>query len=60
MSLIMEQNINTKTPLKFKGWLDTNNSRQANNTNMIQSIINWDYAHKTQNDNYALLIGAST
>ena len=42
----------------FKGWLDTNNSRQANNTNMIQSIINWDYAHETKNDNYALLIGA--
>ena len=35
-----------------------NNFRRNNTVNMLQSIIFWDNAHYTQNDNYALLASA--
>ena len=59
LPFIMKQNINAKTPLKFKGWLETSNLRTSNKPH-YESINNkfWDYAHYTKNDNYALLVGA--
>ena len=59
LSFMIKQNINARPHLKFKGWLETNSLRTSNKQHH-ESINNkfWDYAYYTQNDNYALLIGA--
>ena len=51
---LVMQNINARAPSRFKWWLDTMISEINDITVMQKTMLLWDNAHYTQNDNHAL------
>ena len=54
----MKQNINAEAPSEFYRRLELRISEQANHNHAKDNVVLWDNAHYTQNDNYALIVGA--